>query len=286
MIKLSRIIDAKFPKNFYEGSRKAWERELIEEEIKVRRDSIDKHDFATGRWKSAKAQLSRETKQKCAYCESPFAVVAYGDVEHYRPKSKYWWLAYSYENYLVSCQICNQKFKRDVFPVVNNRIKPPRFRVNSSQTTLNTIAGKLSPNPKNPADGMDYATFMNEYFAERPLCINPYYEDPANYFKYEFNDAAKEVTIIPVSANLKAYVAEAENVYGINRKELLRMRYVVLFHYRIHRETRDTNSSTSRAYRLANKAILTLLEGKSGYSGMIKYYETQASIPLIPESML
>ena len=44
-------------------------------------------------------------------------MVAYGDVEHFRPKSKYWWLAYCYENYLYSCQMCNQRYKKAEFPI-------------------------------------------------------------------------------------------------------------------------------------------------------------------------
>ena len=74
-------------------------------------------EFNATVWKAAKAQLKRETGGKCAYCESPTDTVAHGDVEHYRPKSKYWWLAYCYDNYLYACQICNQVHKGDEFPV-------------------------------------------------------------------------------------------------------------------------------------------------------------------------
>jgi hypothetical protein len=56
-------------------------------------------EFKSTLWKAAKPQLKRETGGKCAYCESPTDTVAHGDVEHYRPKSKYWWLAYCYDNY-------------------------------------------------------------------------------------------------------------------------------------------------------------------------------------------
>ncbi|MEO5741647.1 MAG: hypothetical protein ABIS29_13735, partial [Vicinamibacterales bacterium] len=74
-------------------------------------------EFNSNVWKAAKVQLKRETGGKCAYCESPTDTVAHGDVEHFRPKSKYWWLAYCYDNYLYACQICNQVHKGDEFPV-------------------------------------------------------------------------------------------------------------------------------------------------------------------------
>jgi len=74
-------------------------------------------DFQSTFWKPAKQQLKKESAGKCAYCEAPTSVVAHGDVEHFRPKAVYWWLAYCYENYTYACQICNQTFKGDRFPV-------------------------------------------------------------------------------------------------------------------------------------------------------------------------
>ncbi|MBI1786218.1 MAG: hypothetical protein HYR60_01540, partial [Acidobacteria bacterium] len=74
-------------------------------------------EFKPGYWKDGKARLKAETHGKCAYCESKIDTVAHGDVEHFRPKSVYWWLAYCYDNHLYACQICNQVFKKDRFPV-------------------------------------------------------------------------------------------------------------------------------------------------------------------------
>src|SRR5688572_31183116 len=74
-------------------------------------------EFKSTVWKAAKPQLKLETGGKCAYCESPTDTVAHGDVEHFRPKSKYWWLAYCYDNYVYACQICNQVHKGDEFPI-------------------------------------------------------------------------------------------------------------------------------------------------------------------------
>lgn len=51
-------------------------------------------------------------------------MVAYGDGEHYRPKSTYWWLAYNYDNYLASCTLCNQRFKEAKFPIRGRHALP------------------------------------------------------------------------------------------------------------------------------------------------------------------
>ncbi len=53
----------------------------------------------------------------CAYCQCDLPGNDRGDVEHFRPKSTYWWLAYDFGNYLLSCSRCNRRFKREKFPL-------------------------------------------------------------------------------------------------------------------------------------------------------------------------
>ncbi len=50
----------------------------------------------------------------CAYCQRATA----DDVDHFRPKSLYWWLAYSFTNYFLSCVTCNSRRKREGFPLI------------------------------------------------------------------------------------------------------------------------------------------------------------------------
>lgn len=49
----------------------------------------------------------------CAYCltERPL------DVDHFRPKGTYWWLAYEPDNYLLGCTACNRDRKGTSFPL-------------------------------------------------------------------------------------------------------------------------------------------------------------------------
>lgn len=72
---------------------------------------------------------------KCAYCEtydpSPH-------VEHYRPKrGGYYWLAYSWDNLIISCSQCNIK-KRDQFPIAG----PKAFFQGSAEelAQINTLS--------------------------------------------------------------------------------------------------------------------------------------------------
>jgi uncharacterized protein (TIGR02646 family) len=101
-----------------------------------RRRRTLRFEFATDiyRHESVKTALRRAQHDKCAFCESKFAHVGYGDVEHFRPKAGYcqregsrlrrpgyYWLAYEWSNLFFSCQLCNQRFKRNLFPLRNPR---------------------------------------------------------------------------------------------------------------------------------------------------------------------
>jgi hypothetical protein len=81
---------------------------------------------------------------KCAFCESKISATGHGDVEHYRPKKAvaqkdgdaflrpgYYWLAYDWCNLLLACAICNQTFKRNLFP-----LRHPRRRARSHHDDL------------------------------------------------------------------------------------------------------------------------------------------------------
>jgi uncharacterized protein (TIGR02646 family) len=103
--------------------------------------------------------------RKCAFCESSFDHVSYGDVEHFRPKAGfkqketdklkqpgYYWLAYVWENLFYSCQRCNQEFKKNLFP-----LKKGSRRAKSHKHKLNK---------------------------EKPLLIDPSKEDPSKYIRF------------------------------------------------------------------------------------------------------
>lgn len=44
-----------------------------------------------------KSNLAAMQYNKCCYCEKREEQAKYRDVEHYRPKSLYWWLAWTWE---------------------------------------------------------------------------------------------------------------------------------------------------------------------------------------------
>jgi uncharacterized protein (TIGR02646 family) len=103
---------------------------------------------------TVKAALIKAQHDKCCFCESKVTHISYGDVEHFRPKAGirqkagdpletpgYYWLAYEWSNLFFSCQLCNQRYKENLFPL------------------------------KNPADRAK--THNDDLSTEKPLFINP-----------------------------------------------------------------------------------------------------------------
>ena len=81
---------------------------------------------------SVKEALIAAQHGKCCFCEAKITHISYGDVEHFRPKAGYrqrrrdplsrpgyYWLAYGWSNLYLSCQLCNQRFKKNSFPLAD-----------------------------------------------------------------------------------------------------------------------------------------------------------------------
>jgi uncharacterized protein (TIGR02646 family) len=112
--------------------------------------------------KEVKDQLKEEQYHKCCFCENKdFDDVAHGDVEHFRPKSAfvkndtnkallrpgYYWTAYEWDNLFYSCQICNQSFKKNYFPLTDEtkRAKSHKDKLEPLTVTLLIDPGKEDP---------------------------------------------------------------------------------------------------------------------------------------------
>lgn len=56
-----------------------------------------------------KTALREETHAKCAYCESKFDHVTYGDIEHITPRDQDPELTFEWENLTIACDVCNTR---------------------------------------------------------------------------------------------------------------------------------------------------------------------------------
>lgn len=259
--------------NFRNPKREDLNLELMTERREHLADTSEKQEFDSGRWKQAKAQLLTETNNKCAYCEAPTSVVAYGDVEHYRPKSKYWWLAYCYENYLPSCQLCNQKYKKAKFPIKNSKIKSPaRIRSNSTDAFIESKKSSLTPDSFVPAS---VTSFEDDHAAEWAYVVNPYVDDPADWFAWEANEVTERVKLIPASNTQDAMkvVKAAEEDLGLNRDELQDLRFVQYFIFKTFKLTLLDPGISAATKNRTEEAIERMLADKAPFAGMIRYFD-------------
>lgn len=99
------------------------------------------------RHSSVKAALEGMIGKKCWYCED--GARRY-DIEHFRPQSIYPILAYKWENLLLACQICNQNFKNDQFPLRpggQQAIEDPLRPETRTDTDLATL---IDPSKEDP----------------------------------------------------------------------------------------------------------------------------------------
>lgn len=126
-----------------------------------------------------KMALEKLFHDKCAYCEGAITSSGPWEVEHYRPKGRvrenkehpgYYWLAYTWENFVPSCQFCNGHYED----------KPTFDDPNTAPA-----AGKYDQFPlfdeehraMEPDDPLD---------AEAPILLNPCKDqDCESYFLYD-----------------------------------------------------------------------------------------------------
>jgi uncharacterized protein (TIGR02646 family) len=111
--------------------------------------------------KAVKDSLVVSHNRKCCYCET-LIETPYADlhVEHWRPKLSsrqgrdekgiwpgYYWLAYSWDNLLLSCSFCNRDNKRDLFPLKDpaKRARNHRMKVEHERPAILKPDGDLDP---------------------------------------------------------------------------------------------------------------------------------------------
>lgn len=222
-------------------------------------------------WKDAKKTLRKESNDKCAYCECVTAVVAHGDVEHFRPKSAYWWLAYSYDNYTYACQVCNQSWKGDKFPISGTAVQPPIALPTSrpDPATLATLAAGLCPDPACDNDADLRAHFAGED-ADLP---HPYLADTESLFGWRADDVNREVLLVARGrgrASQRA-VAAAVDVLGLNREELRRLRYVTYENVKTWCLVIQTAAQPA-VRKMAEEQLLKLAGSEYPFAGMTRHF--------------
>jgi uncharacterized protein (TIGR02646 family) len=102
-----------------------------------------------------KTSLKTIYNSKCAYCETSLEQL---HVDHYRPKrGGYYWLAYSWDNLLLSCPTCNRKKGND-FPiaasskVVYDENRDTLDQINTLSARYDDLEKPMLINPETASD--------------------------------------------------------------------------------------------------------------------------------------
>jgi len=172
------------------------------EKYREARENYDEYDklkkgSSPNKWKQFKAKFTYYTNNRCAICEG--IVSKYDDVEHYRPKCHYWWLAYDFYNYYICCSLCNRTYKKTQFPL---------FGENQNVTFENRHQ-------------------INE---EEPLLYNPLQDDPLELFRLELyerilppNGRKPKLKVRPNSEDIESYEYQKAkttiDIYNLNNED-------------------------------------------------------------------
>lgn len=205
---------------------------------------------------TVKSRLLQDQEGKCCFCEAKIDHISYGDVEHFRPKGGwvqneeplntpgYYWLAYEWDNLFLSCQLCNQRHKRNYFPLIN-----PNERALSHHHDLNL---------------------------ESPYFIHPTHENPEDFIEF-----AEEV---PKGRDMGNRGKNTIAALGIDREKLNEQRREKLFPifdlYKLAKGIPETTPEIKKeAWHTVKKYYAESLLDKTQYASMLRCFFRQNPIP-------
>jgi len=292
MIRIFRRYDAKSVPAGFRGAGRIAKQRLILDPLRAGAKPEDLV-WDSKKWTSAKPALKRETSGKCAYCEAPAGgrskndeekggLVAHCDVEHFRPKAIYWWLAHNFENYVYSCQICNQSFKSDLFPADNPLAAPITVTGGETDSELDGFADLMAPDPLSTKQR---ETWEKLILAEDAHLPDPLHEDPARLFKYVAEQTLGEVSMVPSASSGRDQVRAASTikVLGLNREELRFARYDVYRTVQVLKDVLADSGIAPKTRDMVTGELSRLMLSDKPFAGMVRHFVTDVwKLGIIP----
>jgi uncharacterized protein (TIGR02646 family) len=258
-------------------------------------DAFDPELYASD---AIRRSLVQSHKGRCAYCETLIDQTAYGDVEHFRPKAAYttpwspalfrpayYALAYTPENLLYSCQLCNEAYKKNNFEVLG-----PRFPEVTVEQEIPVLINPYLEDPRhhvrfNPVNGQAYpfdlvSAFYSAWKGWGPVQIgNEIWKNPG-LIPGQTNYQNLSITQPDVSQAFDAWLKTVQNpllrrgsgtitVLGLNRKALVRSR---VSHLRQLRGLTWAAGSTGSDQVAAQQLLTALGTGDPGNAAIAPQY--------------
>ena len=213
---------------------------------KERADYLKKHPL----WSDLKKYLIDVYGEKCWYSECSIKG-SMGDVDHFRPKNEstdetgqvilaegYWWLAYDYTNYRLSCEKCNRPYasggKSTCFPLKSGCV--PASRPNSIDENI-----LLDPCTEDDCNLID----CNESGAVIAMSFNSY-------------------DIMRVETSVRIYNL---SLFDTDRKDIRNKCKTALERFQMNYDAKDTANM-----RYDIDYILSLIDPRTPFSSFAKKY--------------
>jgi len=172
---------------------------------------IDKDEY-NARYKKEDIRIALKGiyKNKCAFCEQK---IEQYNVEHYRPKKTYYWLAFSWDNLIMACPTCNQS-KGTNFELVGDQVEFDNTEVNIRNINSSSASYDLIEEPKmvNPeiTDPLGHIQFKRDGLIESANVRFAYTIEKCNIDRKYLNDERRKLLDV-FSRDIRSALIENEN---------------------------------------------------------------------------
>lgn len=203
-----------------------------------------------------KEELKRLYHNKCGFCEIKLTesnTPQKFTVEHFRPKSMYWWLGNEWTNLFPTCQKCNDN-KEDDFDLRYGN----RFRV--TEPTF-TSEGTLDRN--------NCLASADEFINERAYFLHPEVDEPEAFFEFLPDGSVKAKDSLS-DWNKSRAQKMMDKFLGVPSIEEKRLKY-------INNLRRDLEHHTNNFFKIVDDGNPTEREIRLGFNSFFeKLFRTNA----------
>ena len=162
-------------------------------------------------------------------------------------------------------------------------MQSPTITLNTTNGLITVQVGTIAPDPLNQVE-VDNFIFLHQQ--ERAFLLNPYFDEPSDYFAWRADDVLREVEITtvldepqveiivhPESSEVESIAVASIESYGLNRTELKVHRYEVYKYYRTYRQILENETVGLETRQRIENLIDGMKAPSASFSGMIRYFD-------------
>ena len=174
---------------------------------------------------------------------------------------------------MYACQIGNETFKGDNFPLANEncRMEPPALPANPTDAELREFVRRFAPDPLDETEGPSWTDFEKACRVEGSLLLNPYADDPESHLSWEADDALQEVVLKPKGKAARRHYQAAVEFYGLNRPEFRAERWRTYHALELFRQTYKEPRIAATTRKKIVKMLKSMIADDAPFAAMCRY---------------